>query len=140
MMNKIGNGTLGLSTYEQDALLAAYDVIKNLHDTFKHTGIDMLEKSSTGEIIETDELLRVQAILEGLGSDKLSDWEGYKENLEGLESFAEDAGEEDEEDEYEDEDDWDDDDEEEDEEDEYEDEEEDDIENLIRAFVKKYHL
>ena len=113
MMNKIGNGTLGLSTHEQDALLAAYDVIKNLCDTFKHIGIDMLEKSSTGEIIETDELLRVQAILEGLGSDKLSDWEGYKENLEGLESFKEDEAE---------------------------DEDDEDIENLIRAFVKKYRL
>lgn len=113
MMNKIGNGTLGLSTHEQDALLAAYDVIKNLYDTFKHVGIDMLEKSSTGEIIETDELLRVQAILEGLGSDKLSDWEGYKENLEGLESFKEDEDE---------------------------DEDDEDIENLIRAFVKKYRL
>lgn len=122
MMNKIGNGTLGLSTHEQDALLAAYDVIKNLYDTFKHVGIDMLEKSSTGEIIETDELLRVQAILEGLGSDKLSDWEGYKEEVENLP-----------EDEDEDEEDWED-------EDEDEDEEEEDIENLIRAFVKKYHL
>ena len=122
MMNKIGNGTLGLSTHEQDALLAAYDVIKNLCDTFKHIGIDMLEKSSTGEIIETDELLRVQAILEGLGSDKLSDWEGYKEEVENLP-----------EDEDEDEEDWED-------EDEDEDEEEEDIENLIRAFVKKYHL
>lgn len=110
MMNKIGNGTLGLSTYEQDALLAAYDVIKNLYDTFKHTGIDMLEKSSTGEIIETDELLRVQAILEGLGSDKLSDWEGYEENLEGLESFKEEDEDEDEEEEDED---WDDEDEDE---------------------------
>ena len=123
MMNKIGNGTLGLSTHEQDALLAAYDVIKNLCDTFKHIGIDMLEKSSTGEIIETDELLRVQAILEGLGSDKLSDWEGYKEEVENL-SEDEDEGEED----------WEDEDEEENE------EEEEDIENLIRAFVKKYHL
>ena len=122
MMNKIGNGILGLSTHEQDALLAAYDVIKNLYDTFKHVGIDMLEKSSTGEIIETDELLRVQAILEGLGSDKLSDWEGYKEEVENLP-----------EDEDEDEEDWED-------EDEDEDEEEEDIENLIRAFVKKYHL
>ena len=123
MMNKIGNGTLGLSTHEQDALLAAYDVIKSLCDTFKHIGIDMLEKSSTGEIIETDELLRVQAILEGLGSDKLSDWEGYKENLEGLESFKEDEDEDDEDEDWED-----------------EDEDDEDIENLIRAFVKKYHL
>lgn len=118
MMNKIGNGTLGLSTHEQDALLTAYDVIKNLYDTFKHVGIDMLEKSSTGEIIETDELLRVQAILEGLGSDKLSDWEGYKEEVKNLS-----------EDEDEDEEDWED-----------EEEDEEDIENLIRAFVKKYHL
>ena len=123
MMNKIGNGILGLSTHEQDALLAAYDVIKNLYDTFKHVGIDMLEKSSTGEIIETDELLRVQAILEGLGSDKLSDWAGYKEEVKNL---SED------EDEDEDEEDWEDEDEEEN--------EEEDIENLIRAFVKKYRL
>jgi hypothetical protein len=106
MMNKIGNGTLGLSTYEQDALLAAYDVIKNLYNTFKYTGIDMLEKSSTGEIIETDELLRVQAILEGLGSDKLSDWEGYKENLDGLESFRDDE-EWDEDEDEDNEEDWD---------------------------------
>lgn len=121
MMNKIGNGILGLSTHEQDALLTAYDVIKTLCDTFKHVGIDMLEKSSTGEIIETDELLRVQAILEGLGSDKLSDWAGYKEEVENLS-----------EDEDEDEEDWEDEDEDEN--------EEEDIENLIRAFVKKYHL
>lgn len=131
MMNKIGNGTLGLSTYEQDALLAAYDVIKNLYNTFKHTGIDMLEKSSTGEIIETDELLRVQAILEGLGSDKLSDWEGYEENLEGLESFREE--DEDEDDEEEDED-WDD----EDEDEELTDEEaEEALDKLLRRMIRE---
>lgn len=79
MLKTAGIGFLGLSNHEQDTLLAAYDIIKNLHDTMDKAGLWGIEKTSTGEIIENNELLRTMGILDGLANSKSSEWNGMVE-------------------------------------------------------------
>jgi hypothetical protein len=130
-MKKNGMGIMGMTTVETNAIRTAYEVIRNLEATLKQCGLDGIEKSNTGEYIETNELNRVAGILDGL-TESMSTWNGVLlKKDEGVRYNEED------EDELEDE--------EEEEEDEYEEEEEEEedeenIESLIRAFVKKYHL
>lgn len=165
-MMRNGMGIMGMTTVETNAIRTAYEVIRNLEATLKQCGLDGIEKSNTGEYIETDELNRVAGILDGL-TETMSTWngvllkkdEGFQHNYEDEdEDELEDEEEEennykpnnglenwdDDDDDYDDEDE---DDEEEEEEDEYEDEDDEDedepdedIESLIREFVKKYHL
>lgn len=136
-MMRNGMGIMGMTTVETNAIRTAYEVIRNLEATLKQCGLDGIEKSNTGEYIETNELNRVAGILDGL-TDSMSTWNGVLlKKDEGVRYNSDD--EEDEEEELED---WDDD-EDEEEEDEEEDEPDDDdesVEDLIRALVRKYHL
>lgn len=130
-MMRNGMGIMGMTTVETNAIRTAYEVIRNLEATLKQCGLDGIEKSNTGEYIETDELNRVAGILDGL-TDTMSTWNGVL--LKKDEGFQHNYEDEDELEDEEEEDEYD-----EDEEEEEEDEDES-IENLIRALVKKYHL
>lgn len=140
-MMRNGMGIMGMTTVETNAIRTAYEVIRNLEATLKQCGLDGIEKSNTGEYIETNELNRVAGILDGL-TDSMSTWNGVLlKKDEGVRYNSDDEEDEEEDEELED---WDDDEEEEDEdEDEEEDEPDDDdesVEDLIRALVRKYHL
>ena len=129
-MKRNGMGIMGMTTVETNAIRTAYEVIRNLEATLKQCGLDGIEKSNTGEYIETNELNRVAGILNGL-TESMSTWNGVLlKKDEGVRYNDEDEDEledeEEEEDEYEEE--------------EEEEEDEENIESLIRAFVKKYHL
>lgn len=130
-MMRNGMGIMGMTTVETNAIRTAYEVIRNLEAILKQCGLDGIEKSNTGEYIETDELNRVAGILDGL-TDTMSTWNGVL--LKKDEGFQHNYEDEDELEDEEEEDEYD-----EDEEEEEEDEDEN-IENLIRAFVKKYRL
>lgn len=138
-MMRNGMGIMGMTTVETNAIRTAYEVIRNLEATLKQCGLDGIEKSNTGEYIETNELNRVAGILDGL-TDSMSTWNGVL--LKKDEGVRYNEDEEDEDEELED---WDDD-EDEEEEDEEEDEpdepddEDESVEDLIRALVRKYHL
>lgn len=136
-MMRNGMGIMGMTTVETNAIRTAYEVIRNLEATLKQCGLDGIEKSNTGEYIETDELNRVAGILDGL-TDTMSTWNGVL--LKKDEGFQHNYEDEDELEDEEEEDEYDEDEEEEEEEEEEEDEEDENIENLIRAFVKKYRL
>lgn len=128
-MKRNGMGIMGMTTVETNAIRIAYEVIRNLEATLKQCGLDGIEKSNTGEYIETNELNRVAGILDGL-TESMSTWNGVllkkDEGVRYNEEDEDDDEEEEEEDEYEEE--------------EEEEEDEENIESLIRAFVKKYHL
>ncbi len=74
-MMKNGMGILGMTTTEAGAIRTAYEVIRKLESALKICGLDGIEKTSTGEYIETNELNRVAGILDGLTED-MSSWNG----------------------------------------------------------------